>query len=39
MEIKEISYLDPRVDLENDCLDVFVTLENNICYLVEVTIP
>jgi len=30
MQIKEISYLDPKVDLENDCLDVFVTLENKI---------
>ena len=39
MEIKKIDYLDPRVDLENDCLDVFVTLENDICYLVEVTTP
>ena len=27
------------MDLENDCLDVFVTLENDICYLVEVTTP
>ena len=39
MKIKEISYLDPRVNLENDCLDVFVTLENDVCYLVEVTTP
>ena len=39
MEIKEISYLDPRVDLENDCLDVFVTLENDVCYMIEVTTP
>ena len=39
MKIKEISYLDSRVDLENDCLDVFVTLENDFCYLVEVTTP
>jgi len=39
MEIKEISYFDPRVDLENDCLDVFVTLENDACYLIEVTTP
>ena len=28
MEIKEISYLDPRVDLEND-----------VYYLIEVTTP
>ena len=39
MEIKEISYLDPVVDLENDCLDVFVTLKNDDCYLIEVTTP
>ena len=32
MKIKKISYLDPLVDLENDCLDVFVTLENDDCY-------
>lgn len=34
MKIKEISYFDPRVDPENDCLDVFVTLENDACYLI-----
>ena len=39
MKIKEISYFDPRVDLENDFLDVFVTLENDACYLIDVTIP
>ena len=39
MKIKEISYLDPLVDLENDCLDVFVTLENDEDYLIEVTTP
>ena len=39
MKIKKISYLDPRVDLENDCLDVFVTLENDAYYLIEVTTP
>ena len=39
MKIKEISYLDLRVDLENDCLDVFVTLENDDYYLIEVTTP
>ena len=39
MKIKEISYLDPLVDLENDCLDVFVTLENDDYYLIEVTTP
>ena len=39
MKIKEISFLDPRVDLENDCLDVFVILENDVRYLVEVTTP
>ena len=39
MKIKKISYLDPRVDLENDCLDVFITLENDDCYMIEVTTP
>ena len=39
MKIKEISYLGPRMDLENDCLDVFVTLENDVCYIIEVTTP
>ena len=39
MKIKEISYLDPQVDLENDCLDVFLTLENDDYYLIEVTTP
>ena len=39
MKIKEISYLDPQVDLENDCLDVFVTLENDDYYFIEVTTP
>ena len=39
MEIKKISYLGPKVDLENDCLDVFVTLENDDYYLIEVTTP
>jgi len=39
MKIKKISYLDPKVDLENDCLDVFVTLENDDYYLIEVTTP
>ena len=39
MKIKKISYLDPLVDLENDCLDVFVTLENDDYYLIEVTTP
>ena len=39
MKIKKISYLGPKLDLENDCLDVFVTLENDDCYLIEVTTP
>ena len=39
MKIKKISYLDPQLDLENDCLDVFVTLENDDYYLIEVTTP
>lgn len=37
MEIKEISYLGPRMDLKNDCLNVFVTLENDACYIIQVT--
>ena len=39
MKIKEISYLDPKVDLENNCLDVLVTLENDELYVLEVTTP
>lgn len=39
MKIKEISYLDPIEDAENDCLDVRVTLENNDYYYVEVATP
>ena len=44
MKIKEISYLVPPTDLVNDCLDVFVTLEDDFCtddfsYVVEVTTP
>jgi hypothetical protein len=39
MRIKEIKYLVPPTDLVNDCLDVFVTLENNTFYLVEVATP
>ena len=39
MKLKEISYLDPQVDTESDCLDVFVTLENDDSYLVEVATP
>lgn len=39
MKIKKISYLGPIVDLEDDCIDVFVTLENDDWYLVEVTTP
>ena len=39
MKIKQISYFDPRVDLENYYLDGFVTLENDACYLIEVTTP
>ena len=44
MEIKEITYLLPPSDLDNDCLDVFVTLEDDFCtdefsYLVEVATP
>jgi hypothetical protein len=39
MKIKEISYLGPIVDLENSCIDVIVTLENDDFYVVEVTTP
>ena len=39
MKIKEIKYLVPPTDLVNDCLDVFVTLENDASYLVEVATP
>ena len=39
MKIKEISYLGPLVDLENDCLDVFVTFEDDDFYVIEVTTP
>ena len=39
MKIKEISYLHPVLDLENSCLDVIVTLENDDYYIIEVTTP
>lgn len=39
MKIKEISYLHPVQNNEDDCLDVCVTLENNGSYLIEVTTP
>jgi hypothetical protein len=44
MKIKEISYLNSPTDLLNDCLDVFVSLEDDYCtdglsYIVEVTTP
>ena len=39
MKIKEIKYLVPPTDLMNDCLDVFVSLENDASYLVEVATP
>ena len=44
MKIKEIKYLVPPTDLVNDCLDVFVILEDDYCtdgfsYLVEVATP
>ena len=44
MKIKEIRYLVPPRDLVNDCLDVFITLEDDYCdddfsYFVEVTTP
>ena len=44
MKVKEIKYLVFPTDLVNDCLDVFVILEDDYCtsefsYLVEVTTP
>jgi len=44
MKIKEIKYLVPPTDLVNDCLDVFVILEDDYCtdefsYFVEVATP
>lgn len=44
MKIKKINYLVPATDLINDCLDVFVYLEDEFCseefaYFVEVTTP
>jgi hypothetical protein len=44
MKIKEIKYFDPLTDLENDCLDVFVILEDDsstdeFSYFVEVATP
>ena len=45
MKIKEIEYLLPPQDLVYDCLDVFVTLDNDYCtkyeshYVLEVTTP
>ena len=44
MKVKEIKYFDPLTDPVNDCLDVFVILEDDsstdkISYLVEVATP
>ena len=44
MKVKEIKYLTPLTDKMNDCLDVFVILEDDYCtdgsaYLVKVTTP
>ena len=39
MKIKKIEYLVPPTDLIDDCLDVFVSLENDDIYVVEVTTP
>ena len=44
MKIKEIKYFGPQTDLVNDCLDVFVILEDDYCsdgfsYFVEVATP
>ena len=44
MKIKEINYLVPPKDPINDCLDVFIVLEDAYCneefsYIVEITTP
>lgn len=39
MKVKKIEDLDSVRDLVNDCLDIFVTLEDNSIYLVEITTP
>ena len=39
MKIKEIKIETPPKDLVNGCLDVFITLEDNSFYFVEVTTP
>lgn len=39
MKVKEIEYDIPPQDLVNGCLDVFVTLEDDSSYFVEVTTP
>ena len=44
MEIKKIKYFNPPTNLVNDCVDVFITLEDDYCtdgsrYLVEVATP
>ena len=44
MKVKEIKYLTPFTDIINDCLGVFIVLEDNYCtneisYIIEVTTP
>ena len=39
MKIKEIEIETPPEDLVNGCVDVFITLEDNSVYFVEVTTP
>lgn len=39
MKVKDIEYEVPPQDLVNGCLDVFVTLEDDSFYFVEVTTP
>ena len=39
MKIKKTSSLDPRENLEKDCLDVLVTFENDVFYMIEITTP
>ena len=39
MKIKKIKYWRPPKDLINGTVEVFVTLEDDSCYLVEITTP
>ena len=39
MKIKKIDYMDPLVNIKNDCLDVLITLKDDNCYFIEITTP